>query len=962
MAILYGDEVQLRISSRVDGLADINALEGGVGALENEMRELAEAADESGKRQADAAERLERARQVQDDLRLSIMSARNSYAHLAERAKEAGAGQELFARQADTAKKRLDELATEMVVAKGNVKLISKEYRAAMWETKKLETSQKHLKQALRDAHKEAAAAAGNVDLLKNSAKGLAGAMAGVFAAGQLKNYAQDAIAVADAYGQMASRIEKATAGQEEYEYVQQRLLASAAATYRPLAEAQEMYIRTADALRGLNYTTEQALDIGDSFSYLLVSDAASADKASSAINAYTKSIQSGKLEVDAWQSIMAATPSIVDAVAAATGKTTDEVRKLGVTGKLAVRDLNEGLRQTLAANKAVADSMPTTVADALVRLNTVWGAYIGEANRANGATTAIVDKINLLSENLDSVVRAATVAGQVMVAVFAVRALNAVQAYIASLIIARTQTDALTVSTAAAVKQAGLLATAGRLAAAGWIGWEIGAHLKDEFLIVEQLGISLAAGLTKTAARAQTAWEMIKAPFTEDTIDEAYGRLQVRLVEIDNAYAELFAEAERNRQAMESGTVASDAQTAAMGRLSGAASAVAAKLAVTNEELGKMSAADIGNLAKELQEAYQKGEISAGQFAQVNDQIVMASLDRLGVNASATMDRLSAETLSAIADIENLAVAMDGAIYSTENISGALEAAFQKALETAKSISDIGALSEKLATLEKAGRIGGDAMGRLADAAESARQRIEGIVPGIQSVEEAFRSLGIVSDAELKRQADSAKVAYEKIKTSGIASAREIQEAFSKYAERAIDANAGVVADSLRVEAAMAGVKLKVAEAGEASTKAAKQHSGLANSLGQVADEAERAAEAQTRLSGSAASRDGGSVVLPADMLPSAQRSGVKPIYRSTPISQEQVQQRAAPQAVADVQSQGVPNTPQPGPRLQQSTFRIDLSINGRQGTSLDVASRRDADALKGFLAVLEQEAFRSS
>lgn len=367
--------------------------------------------------------------------------------------------------------------------------------------------------------------------------------LAGLFAAREIVGFAKNAIEVADAYGQMAERIRMATGSTEEYELVQKRLLESANITYRSLSEQQELYIQTGDALRSMGYETSQVLDITDSFSYLLATNAASAEKGRNAIDAYTKSIQSGKVEADSWQSIMAATPTIVDAIATSTGKTAAEIRNLGVTGQLTVTDLNEGLRQTMEVNKSATAGMVTTVNDAMTRLHNTWSAYIGEANRATQSTQKIVALIDTLSNNLDTVVSAAIVAGDVMVAVWGVRALGALKAYTAQLSIAAAETTALmAATTAAGAKMAAGLATAGKLAAAAWIGWEIGTFLRSEFQVVEQAGIALAAGLTKTAARAQSAWEMIKAAFTDDTVEAAQERLRKKLEEIDDEYAALFA------------------------------------------------------------------------------------------------------------------------------------------------------------------------------------------------------------------------------------------------------------------------------------------------------------------------------------------------------------------------------------------------------------------------------------
>lgn len=375
----------------------------------------------------------------------------------------------------------------------------------------------------------------------------VAKAIGGLFAAVNVVQFAKDAITTADAYGQMAERIQMASNGTAEYELVQKRLLETANLTYRPLVEQQEMYIQTAAALRSLSYTTRDVLDITDSFSYLLTTNAASADKGRSAIDAYSKSIQTGKVEADSWTSIMSAMPTIVDAIAVSTGKTASEIRNLGVTGALSIADLNEGLRQTVEKNKELAAGMSATVKDAVTRLSNTWSVYLGEANKAHKSTDQIVKLIDTLSANLDSVVRAATAVGEVMVVVWALKALGALKAYTAQLVLATKETQALMVATSAGgVKMGAALKAAGNVALSGWIGWEIGTYLKSEFQVVEQAGVALAAGLTMSAARAQAGWEMAKAAFSSDTIEAAQQRLQVRLRQIDDEYAQLFVAADR--------------------------------------------------------------------------------------------------------------------------------------------------------------------------------------------------------------------------------------------------------------------------------------------------------------------------------------------------------------------------------------------------------------------------------
>ena len=227
-------------------------------------------------------------------------------------------------------------------------------------------------------------------------------------------------IETADSYSQMSDRIGMATASVGEYDQVQGRLLETAKRTYRPLSEAQELYIRTSDSLRSMGYNTSQALDVMDSFSFLLVTNSASADKASSAIDAYSKALQTGKVEADGWQSILAAMPSVVNTIAAATGKTAEEIRSLGAQGKLSLDVLTDGLQKSAEANGVLADSMGVAVRDAIQNLDNAFTVYIGKLNESHDLTGTLAAGISGLGDNFEIMAEVAGVAAAGALGLFA--------------------------------------------------------------------------------------------------------------------------------------------------------------------------------------------------------------------------------------------------------------------------------------------------------------------------------------------------------------------------------------------------------------------------------------------------------------------------------------------------------------------------------------------------------------
>jgi len=305
-------------------------------------------------------------------------------------------------------------------------------------------------------------------------------------------------IGLVDEYGQMASRIKMATASTDEYEMVQARLLETANRTYRPLAEAQEVYIRTADALRSMGYNTEQALDVSDSLSYLFVTNAASADKASAAINAFGKALAKGKIEALAWQTLMAAMPTLAQKIADSTEQPIEKIRQLGAEGKLALTDLTEALRKSVEENGTAADLMPTAVKDALTTLRTSLQAYLGEANKGAGVTAAMAKAIGFLANNIDMLVKGGLIVAVAALSRFAV---STAAAGIAALQTAAAQATATKAALAAAKAE---LVVAENIAARAAV--QVDAAIAQAALAQAEVRAAQAAVVQAQAITNQTA------------------------------------------------------------------------------------------------------------------------------------------------------------------------------------------------------------------------------------------------------------------------------------------------------------------------------------------------------------------------------------------------------------------------------------------------------------------------
>lgn len=305
--------------------------------------------------------------------------------------------------------------------------------------TAALLSAEKEVTQSMGSMTREMQSAERQAASLSTGMSKLASAIKVVVAASALREMA----GLVQSYQEMSERVQMATSSQSEFEMVQRRLLDTANGTYRSLAEAQELYIRTADSLRSMGYTTEQAIDITDSMSYAFVTNATSADRAAAATSAFSKSMNTGKVAADQWETITSAIPSVIRAIADASGKSAAEVRALGAAGKLSARDLSEGLRKSLDEVSAAAAKMANNLTDAGVRSATALTAVLVALEDQTGALQTFTDGIIAAAdavlafsedaEKMEGFLQLATVAGASLAAIMAGRMVSAMWGYAAA-------------------------------------------------------------------------------------------------------------------------------------------------------------------------------------------------------------------------------------------------------------------------------------------------------------------------------------------------------------------------------------------------------------------------------------------------------------------------------------------------------------------------------------------------
>lgn len=214
---------------------------------------------------------------------------------------------------------------------------------------------------------------------------------------------------LADGYSQLTAQLRNVSSSSAEVAYVQERLSQNAKTTYRSLQEATQSYLNLSGSLKAIGYNTKEVLDFNDSLTYAFTASGTSADNAQVAINALSRSFAKGSIDGKSWTLILQGVPSIAKQVAEYTGKSEEEIRKLGVTGKISVNMLVESLSAAKDANQALADSMSISLRDGFTYLKNSLSEYLGQTNNAYSVTNTLAQGLKVLGDNIGLLVKITT-------------------------------------------------------------------------------------------------------------------------------------------------------------------------------------------------------------------------------------------------------------------------------------------------------------------------------------------------------------------------------------------------------------------------------------------------------------------------------------------------------------------------------------------------------------------------
>lgn len=658
---------------------------------------------------------------------------------------------------------------------------------------------------------------------------------------------AKDLADVADGYDNLSARVKLATGEGQAFEAAMSDVQRVALDTNSSLDATGTLFARLTDAGRSAGQSAQEALadalGLTQTINEAIQVSGASAQASDAAVTQLIQGLQSGVLRGENFNSVMEQAPRLAKALADGLGVTTGELRKMAEAGQLSATMVRDALRGQAQAVRAEFDQLPPTVGRAIENLSTAWTVYVGEVNNATGASKTAAQAIKALADNLELVVGLLIDLGQ---AAAAFAALRLAQQFLGIGAAATTSAAAIaanaTALTTAGTAGTGAAAGAGRFAAAL-------SSIKTFGLLavltnIEDIGVAIGEGVAKLQGykdktdelaqaergRAKAAEEGRKIAAAQEAANKAARESQFELSKAASDTVGKFEELRSKGQSAAEAvaTIGKDFDLASLPGIANAAG-VLDKLAAD----GKLSADQVRQAwAEALKgEDLQAFEVKARaalsgtareseRLAQIMDASLREAIRRSGADFDVLAGGMSKATRSAINDTDTIIAGLGKLKEQGVDVGQALEASISKGIRTADSQAGVEALRTRIESLRK--QLGEKVTdGLLLQLRNQAEQAGVALDKAAARTAQAFKNMGIATEADLKQAATNAAQDFDLIKASGQATAEGLSQAWRRMAEASIAANGGVASETLRAGAAMQGLEISTDQTGRAIVKA---------------------------------------------------------------------------------------------------------------------------------------------
>jgi tape measure domain-containing protein len=221
-------------------------------------------------------------------------------------------------------------------------------------------------------------------------------------------------VKTADAYKTLEARLKLVSDNTREYNIAQAETFAIANRTRQSLESTATLYGKVETVIKQLGGTQKDALKTTETLGQAIALTSQGAATDSAAILQFSQALASGVLRGDEFNSVMENSPGLAQALADGLDVPITKLRGMAEAGELTADKLVNALGKSAPKVAEQFAQLPVTVGGALTVLSNKFTKFIGEGDKATGATAALAKSITTLGNNLDKVVDIGVLAAEI--------------------------------------------------------------------------------------------------------------------------------------------------------------------------------------------------------------------------------------------------------------------------------------------------------------------------------------------------------------------------------------------------------------------------------------------------------------------------------------------------------------------------------------------------------------------
>jgi len=234
----------------------------------------------------------------------------------------------------------------------------------------------------------------------------------------RVKAAARQFIAFADANTELSNKIKLVSENELQHAQALAAVYDISMKTAQSTQAVSSVYQTFAQNAKELGINQRQVAEMTEIISKAVSISGASASDAQNALTQFSQVLLMGKFRAQEYNSVMTQTPAVMQAIARGLGVTMAELKVMSDDGKLTTDKIIQGLERSKKSVDELYGKTTTTISGAMQNLSTATEKWVGELNNSLGVSDKAVSAIQAITNNLDLLAKAATVAGAAYVGI----------------------------------------------------------------------------------------------------------------------------------------------------------------------------------------------------------------------------------------------------------------------------------------------------------------------------------------------------------------------------------------------------------------------------------------------------------------------------------------------------------------------------------------------------------------